>query len=62
MNVLVVLSTAPHPLDPRTELRAAAGQARPPGAPGTRRRRRPVPQSRARRTQRGFINTERYFL
>ena len=61
MNVLVVLNTCPHPLDPGAELRAEAG-----GAGDLARRIRPGPDDLCRMSrpenERGFANTERYFL
>jgi len=60
MNVLVILDTGQHPLDPNPvydprPVRFQVGQATPPGPDD------PCRISR-RENERGFINTERYFL
>ncbi len=60
MNVLVILDTGQHPLDPNPvydprPVRFKVGQATPPGPDDPCRISRPE-------NERGFINTERYFL
>jgi urea carboxylase-associated protein 2 len=60
MNVLVVLNTTPHPLDPATrytpkKVKLVLWRSDPPGPDDLTRNSRPE-------NQRGFDNTERYFL
>ena len=60
MNVLLVLSTAPHPLDPKTSYQPAGVKLS--AWPAGQAARDDICRNSCLQNGRGFMNTERYYL